>query len=309
MDILILGALPHHLMAKESEAYLEKQAPFLTHLLQTHQAQTEWFDIETLGCTPYEYYQLKQVAYHSQDGFYARGLAPLRCPAHFNTALPKNLYLMTLCHIEVGLNHASLYLQEELNIPAHESTALFEQAKTLFENTPFSLLSYDADTALIDLGNDFDYPLPSPALLATGYINDWYRPQILPRTLQNSLNELQMSWYDHPINVARQSRGEKAINSAWIYGGASKADIKTISPTTHDSITLDTLFFSHLHQDWGSWLAQLNNIDQQLKSLHSAQNRYIFFGFDRITTLTPLPWWHKFLTRKDQWKQWWSLSK
>jgi hypothetical protein len=33
------------------------------------------------------------------------------------------------------------------------------------------------------------------------------------------MNELQMLLHDHPVNIAREARGEPAINSLWFWGG------------------------------------------------------------------------------------------
>jgi hypothetical protein len=34
------------------------------------------------------------------------------------------------------------------------------------------------------------------------------------------LNEIQMAWHVHPVNTARESRGEPTINGVWLHGGA-----------------------------------------------------------------------------------------
>ncbi len=43
---------------------------------------------------------------------------------------------------------------------------------------------------------------------------DWHR----------LLNEVQMLFHDHPVNVAREQRGEPAINSLWFWGGGLSPD-------------------------------------------------------------------------------------
>jgi len=39
------------------------------------------------------------------------------------------------------------------------------------------------------------------------------------RTWRTLLNEVQMLFHDHPVNVARQARGEPPVNSIWPWGG------------------------------------------------------------------------------------------
>lgn len=308
MDIVILGAIPHDLIAKESEAYIEKQAPAFARLLQTHKANTEWLDIETIGCTPYEYYQLKKAQYSGNNHFYAKGLGPLRYPPHFNTITPHQpIYLMELTYVEIGQHHASLYTADELTITSEEANALFESSLEVFANSPYRLIQHDKHVALMDMGEDFDIPLLSPALLATGHLNDWHQLGDLAHPLRNVLSELQMIWYNHPINQARQERGLKPINSAWIYGGACMNDIHQTSAA--DEKIIHSLASAHLHQDWGQWITELSLLDTQLTQLSSEAHRYILFGFDRIVTLTPKPFWAKLIHNKSEWKQWWSQSK
>lgn len=332
MDIVILGAIPHSITAKASEAYIEKQAPVFARLLQTHQANPQWLDIAKLGCTPFEYYQLSQAGYQASNGFYAPGLAPLRCPHDFSISHPSQpIYLMELTHVEMGLNAASLYLAEELNISEAESEALFESAHALLAGGALSLSTHQGTTALITMSKDLtSVPLMSPALLATGHLNDWQTPSDLPRALRNVLSELQMVWHHHPVNIERETRGLKTINSAWIYGGAALTDISstppqvvnhTLTQATQNTTTqigryntstqpdryqlIDTLFFPHLHQDWEKWLLQLPELDKQLIPLLDQGYRFILCGFDRLVTLTPKSFLSHLLTSKNAWKQWW----
>lgn len=53
-------------------------------------------------------------------------------------------------------------------------------------------------------GQDINSFLPQGSEAA-----DWHR----------LLNEVQMLFHDHPVNVAREQRGEPAINSLWFWGG------------------------------------------------------------------------------------------
>lgn len=63
----------------------------------------------------------------------------------------------------------------------------------------------------------------TPVSVATGRDIDPLLPQgedaMLYRALQN---ELQMLLFDHPINQAREARGELPVNSLWLWGGGHK---------------------------------------------------------------------------------------
>jgi hypothetical protein len=44
-----------------------------------------------------------------------------------------------------------------------------------------------------------------------------------PEALQwnRLLNEIQMAWHAHPVNAAREERGESTVNGLWLHGGAA----------------------------------------------------------------------------------------
>ena len=55
---------------------------------------------------------------------------------------------------------------------------------------------------------------------------------LLPRggdamRFRTQLNELQMLLHDHPVNQAREARGELPVNSLWLWGGGHQPDIRT----------------------------------------------------------------------------------
>jgi hypothetical protein len=43
------------------------------------------------------------------------------------------------------------------------------------------------------------------------------------RAFRKLQNEVQVSWYTHPVNAAREARGQAAVNAIWPWGGASVA--------------------------------------------------------------------------------------
>jgi hypothetical protein len=58
---------------------------------------------------------------------------------------------------------------------------------------------------------------------------------LLPRgadamQFRSQLNELQMLLHDHPVNQAREARGELPVNSLWLWGGGGQPVIPTNNP-------------------------------------------------------------------------------
>ena len=52
-------------------------------------------------------------------------------------------------------------------------------------------------------------------------------------TFRTRLNELQMLLHDHPVNAAREARGEPAVNSLWLWGGGRVPALKCDPPSVH----------------------------------------------------------------------------
>jgi hypothetical protein len=53
------------------------------------------------------------------------------------------------------------------------------------------------------------------------------------RRLRSVLNELQMLLFEHPVNQAREARGELPVNSLWLWGGGSLPGVPANAPTLY----------------------------------------------------------------------------
>jgi hypothetical protein len=111
-------------------------------------------------------------------------------------------------------------------------------------------------------------------------------------------NEVQMGWFEHPLNEAREARGLPAINSIWLHaqgtlrsvtspfarvmsdaaatrGLALAADLVPLAPPAsfaalHDAnadapgrtlVELDPFSAPFIEQDWARWNAALNQLE------------------------------------------------
>ena len=329
MDIVIAGALPHTSIAREMQQFLEKSAPHLLERLRTHQAQSQTYDLDHLGYTPLDAYQLEAAGLPLA----ASSLSALHLPSELQQHLlpERGIYLLQLGHIALGQHSASLHTADELAITPAQSLALFENAQTIFAHSPYKLLAYHPDYFLVDLGPEFNAELPSPNLLATGYLNDWWPQDDATRPLRALLGELQMSWFNHPVNQERETQGKRAINTAWIFGGIKGTAIgssqwlsaqQATSSATY--LLIEDLLYAHRQQDWGIWLQQLSALDQRLPEIiakasttqpannkgenaesHASPYRLVLCGLDRQVTLSPQSWLKRTLQSKNQWKSWW----
>lgn len=109
------------------------------------------------------------------------------------------------------------------------------------------------------------------------------------------LTELQMTWHAHPVNEAREARGEPTVNSVWLHGGGKWASLPrpaysavfaddpewrgaaqaaglaastgSAAPSDHALIVWSDLLVPRLLQDWTRWIALLRDFDQRLVPL------------------------------------------
>lgn len=133
-------------------------------------------------------------------------------------------------HIHAARDHLVLTSTQILDIKASEADALFESVKDIFaemssithrskphkwfiESSALQTLS-TVSTSQAE-GRNIDHWMPSDTS-QEGVARQWRKWQ----------NEIQMIWFNHPVNEARQAEGMLSINSVWISGNGTLTDIK-----------------------------------------------------------------------------------
>jgi hypothetical protein len=135
-------------------------------------------------------------------------------------------------HLEVGLDHLVLAVPPSGQIDLDEAQALVEAANRLFAedgirwstvNAQLWTLqpSSDAGRARLDAISTLHC---RSARMANGRNIDAWQPEgEAARQWRAIVNELQMLWFDHPVNEARAQQGRPTLNSVWLEGRASRA--------------------------------------------------------------------------------------
>jgi hypothetical protein len=155
------------------------------------------------------------------------------------------------------------------------------------------------------------------------------------------LNEIQMLFHDHPVNNAREQRGEPAINSLWFWGGgvlpqilqtradrvvtdhplgmglAQQAGITRVDvpenagellAQTGDGLSLlviDTLDGPTQYGDFDSWIAGLQQLEQHWFTLLLAAIRA-----GSLSSLDIYPCnGHRYMTNRQQQRRFWKRSR
>jgi hypothetical protein len=139
---------------------------------------------------------------------------------------------LELVHIHAARDHLVLTNPNILEVTSEESNALYESIKDILSeissviyrpNTSPGKWFIEADklrslsTVHVEQaeGRNIDAWMPADTD-TSGIARQWRKWQ----------NEIQMIWFDHPVNQDRQSQGQLTINSLWISGLGCLADIR-----------------------------------------------------------------------------------
>jgi hypothetical protein len=86
------------------------------------------------------------------------------------------------------------------------------------------------------------------------------------RQYRRLLNEIQMTWHEHPVNLRREASGELPINSVWLSGPVAPAALSAYkTAVTEGRYQVDeTLLAARLRDDQGAWLDALQALDAKM---------------------------------------------
>jgi hypothetical protein len=136
-------------------------------------------------------------------------------------------------HIHAARDHLVLTNPSILDITPEESDELYDAVKDIFSEMADKVYRPKANRWFIEApalaslstvsidqaqGRNIDHWMPSDTS-TSGLARQWRKWQ----------NEIQMIWFNHPVNLERQSRELLAINSVWVSGIGS---IKDVEPHT-----------------------------------------------------------------------------
>jgi len=311
MQIVLPGALPDAAFAQELASHVEKNAPHLAGWLSRARAEIIPAAPADTFCTPYEYWLLRRHGFEAgADERPSAGLAALLAlDAGISAAPEQPLWLAQLVHVAPARDGAALIPASELEIRPEECAALFESAADYFPDSGFSFAPFATTHWQVTPPADYRPACASPALVSITSVNDWWTQDAEGRPWRRLVNELQMLWFDHPVNRERENRGLRPVNSLWLYGGAPPSRLKAVDAATAEPLrVLRDLQGPALVQDWGRWLQELERLEQQEFAALHAMPRLVLTGSDRIVELSPANqgFFARLLGSKQDWRRWWS---
>jgi hypothetical protein len=332
MSLLIPGALPPSNVAKDLLAQVEQHCPVLVERLKMLVATVQELAPEHTGCTPFEAVRLQQMGYSPSAGAnLGTGLAAL----HAGVKNPaETVWLAELSAISVGREGATIAHPASFEVTTHEADALFDAVSGLWAGRAISALPINARQWRIWLDPSASTRSLTPAAMAEMRLTDWWPQEDSLREWRRLLNEIQMVWHEHPVNLARAERGEVPINSLWLFGGAQgwspsqpalqttvetpnrlRAQKETVAASQPQTATLSSaliyegLHIPYLQGDWAAWIAALPALSEHLSTLEP-NTSLTLTGQQRCVVLTPAQkrWWNALVAPRPQpWNTWWNL--
>ena len=133
-------------------------------------------------------------------------------------------------HIHAARDHLVLTSTEILELQQDEADALFDSVKDIFAEMAVAIYRPKANCWFIESpslqslstvsteqaqGRNIDHWMPIDTTIA-GVARQWRKWQ----------NDIQMIWFNHPVNERRASEGMLPINSIWISGIGTLSEIK-----------------------------------------------------------------------------------
>ncbi|OON63197.1 hypothetical protein B0920_07280 [Massilia sp. KIM] len=202
-----------------------------------------------------------------------------------------NWFIVNPAHIQIARSHLMMADLRQLALSEDEGRALFEAARPLCEEAGHRLAYGDAGTWFLRADAWTGLDLATPDTVVGMDLTDFMPKgdKALPyRRLQN---EIQMLWYAHPVNAAREARRLPPVNAFWLWGAADTNAGRHSAMLTHavpgwlaalGGRRLDTLAGldavlgqdamlvagdlaeAAIAADWGSWVMGMQRFEEQL---------------------------------------------
>lgn len=129
-------------------------------------------------------------------------------------------FLAHPAHVQIARSHLTVSDLRGLHLSDQHARALFEIAKPFFEATGKTLLYGDASTWFMRADDWADLHTSSPDAAIGLNLTDWLPSGPSSVQYRKLQNEIQMLWFEHPVNNEREAAGLPAINSFWPWAAA-----------------------------------------------------------------------------------------
>jgi hypothetical protein len=139
-------------------------------------------------------------------------------------------FIVNPTHIDIARSHLSMADLRYLGLSEPESRALFDAAKPSFDDAGYALEYGDATTWYMRADDWAGMETASPDAAVGMNLTDWMPAGPRALAFRKLQNEVQMVWFTHPINAAREARRLPVVNGFWPWAGAHVTSANTVVP-------------------------------------------------------------------------------
>jgi hypothetical protein len=147
-------------------------------------------------------------------------------------------FIINPSHIEIARSHLLMPDLRHLDLAEDDSRALFAGARPLFEEAGYGLEYGDANTWFMRADDWTGMDTATPDAAVGVNLTDCMPAGPRALAYRKLQNEVQMLWFTHPANAAREARRQPPVNAFWLWGGANAATQHPAAP--HSIATFDT---------------------------------------------------------------------
>lgn len=264
IEIIVPFALPPSEHAKDllAELQLPGFARLLAHAKRGQQQKSAAF----APALPHEQYLAKSMADNSPP--VAKAAMQI-----LDIAEHGHWFLLQAASLHIARDHLLLTDRRQLGLSDAESRSLFDIARPFINDSGFDLRYGDAGNWFLRADAWKGLRTCTPDAACGHNIDIWLPTGEGERAWRKLLNELQMLWHTHPVNDAREARGARRINSAWLWGGAdevrpsaaltllARLALNQHQPQSEPAL-LDSLIAPALAGEWANWLHEFAQLEQ-----------------------------------------------
>jgi hypothetical protein len=164
---------------------------------------------------------------------------------------------LTPAHWQLGAERISMSDPAALALDDSASRAFLDAVRELFESEGFAL-RYQAPSCWL-VAHESLATLPTASLdrVIGRNIDAWLAADPRARLVRRLQNEVQMLLHTHPLNAAREARGELPVNSVWLSGSGLAPAVRWPPALQVD----DRLRAPALNEDWLAWAKAWQALD------------------------------------------------
>ncbi|WER47712.1 hypothetical protein CupriaWKF_10575 [Cupriavidus sp. WKF15] len=200
---------------------------------------------------------------------------------------------LQLVHIHAARDHLVLFHPDQLGVRDEEAASLHAAIEPLLREADITLETPCAARWYLPEAVFGPLDATTPVRATGRNIDIWLQDGARARDWRRLQNEIQMTWFDHPVNQAREAAGELSINSVWLYGGGAMQPVPRLADTILAAdpflaglglaggsriapvpagfagvqaegtvmAMLDSATEAHIAEDWGLWIERMHALD------------------------------------------------